>query len=254
MIRVRPRLWLLVWTVWAVVVVIVATQNHLYRDALGDHPSWLDSFRYPVVECTFWAALTPLLVAMASRFNLLGRRRLRNVAVWLPANAAIEIVHAFYRAPLHGFVYPFMPHLQFVTLLQYYLLGNLLNDVWIFWSIAGLTQLAIAYSNYVNRDRELSRVQLQVLRSQVQPHFLFNALNSVSSLLREDIEAADEMISKLSDLLRISLKTDSTHELSLEEEFRIARAYLKIEQTRFQDRMNFHSSPRRRLQAPRSRR
>src|SRR5258708_26405052 len=87
MIRVRPRLWLLVWTVWAVVVVIVATQNHLYRDALGDHPSWLDSFRYPVVECTFWAALTPLLVAMASRFNLLGRRRLRNVAVWLPANA-----------------------------------------------------------------------------------------------------------------------------------------------------------------------
>jgi two-component system LytT family sensor kinase len=239
MVLARPRLWPLLWAAWAVVVVIAATQNHLIRDAVGDRPAWFDSFRYPVVECAFWAALTPLLLSASFRFNLLGRRRLRNAGVLLAMNALIEVVHAFYRAPLHSFVYPVMPYIPFGTLLRYYLLGNLLNDAWIFWSLAGLAQLATAYSNYVNRDRELARVQLQVLRSQVQPHFLFNALNSVSALLREDIEAADEMISKLSDLLRIALKTDPAHEVTLCQEFSMAQTYLEIEQTRFHDRMHF---------------
>ena len=120
-----------------------------------------------------------------------------------------------------------------------------------YWAIVGLAVAANYYQRY--RERELSaarlqlstskleaqlaQAQLEALRTQLQPHFLFNALNSISVLMREDIEAADRTLVELSNLLRLTLATDTAHEISLKKEIELIESYLLIQQTRFQDRL-----------------
>ena len=86
-------------------------------------------------------------------------------------------------------------------------------------------------------ETELVRAQLQSLKTQLQPHFLFNTLNSISALMHIDVRAADRMISELSDLLRLNLEFRDVQESTVREELEFAQGYLRIEQTRFSDRL-----------------
>lgn len=96
------------------------------------------------------------------------------------------------------------------------------------------------------RDRELcnaqletrlSQAQLQALKMQLNPHFLFNTLNTISSLMYTDPEAADAMMSRLSELLRLTLEKEGSQEVTLKEEIDILERYLEIERIRFEDRL-----------------
>jgi two-component system, LytTR family, sensor kinase len=84
---------------------------------------------------------------------------------------------------------------------------------------------------------KLAEAQLENLRLQLQPHFLFNTLNTISSVMYEDVRAADAMLTQLSDLLRLTLRTASSHEILLSQELQITRLYLEIMQKRFEDKL-----------------
>ena len=104
-----------------------------------------------------------------------------------------------------------------------------------------------AFDYYVKyRDRELrasqletrlSRAQLQALKTQLNPHFLFNTLNTISSLMYTDIDAADRMMTRLSELLRLTLEKEAAPEVTLKEEMEVLERYLEIERIRFEDRL-----------------
>ena len=84
---------------------------------------------------------------------------------------------------------------------------------------------------------ELSRAQLQALKMQLKPHFLFNTLNSISALMYTDVDAADTMLARLSDFLRLTLDRELDQEVTLHEELEFIRRYLEIEKVRFEDRL-----------------
>ncbi len=84
---------------------------------------------------------------------------------------------------------------------------------------------------------QLAQAQLAALKMQIHPHFLFNTLNSISALLHKDTEAADRMIARLSDFLRMTLKSSSTSVVTLEQELEFLKTYLEIENIRFQDKL-----------------
>jgi two-component system LytT family sensor kinase len=84
---------------------------------------------------------------------------------------------------------------------------------------------------------KLAQAQLVNLRLQLQPHFLFNTLNTISSVMYEDVRAADAMITQLSDLLRLTLHASRSHEIPLAEELQIARLYLDLMQKRFEHKL-----------------
>ena len=88
-----------------------------------------------------------------------------------------------------------------------------------------------------DRDHELTRARLQVLRNQLRPHFLFNTLHAIGSLVDEDPRGAQKMITRLSDLLRASLDADELDLVPLSEELSLVGRYLEIEAVRFEDRL-----------------
>jgi LytS/YehU family sensor histidine kinase len=85
-------------------------------------------------------------------------------------------------------------------------------------------------------QRQLAEAQLEALQRQLQPHFLFNTLHTISGLMHNDVPRADLMIDRLSDLLRMSLRTNA-QQVTVKEELELLQKYLEIEQTRFRDRL-----------------
>jgi two-component system, LytTR family, sensor kinase len=116
--------------------------------------------------------------------------------------------------------------------------------------IIGYTTIVLVYYFYLRMkmaqkeqlaaaelQTKLAKAQLENLRLQLQPHFLFNTLNTISSVMYEDVRAADAMLTQLSDLLRLTLRTANSHEISLSQELQITRLYLEIMQKRFEDKL-----------------
>jgi LytS/YehU family sensor histidine kinase len=86
-------------------------------------------------------------------------------------------------------------------------------------------------------ETRLAQSQLNTLKMQLHPHFLFNTLNSISVLMRDDVKAANNMLVRLSELLRFALKSGDIQEIPLKDEIEFIRSYLEIEQIRFQERL-----------------
>jgi signal transduction histidine kinase len=92
--------------------------------------------------------------------------------------------------------------------------------------------------NAAHLETRLMEAQLQALQRQLHPHFLFNTLNTISGLMRINVNAADLMIDRLGDLLRMTLDTSGTQQVPLQQELDVLKKYLEIEQTRFESRLS----------------
>lgn len=114
----------------------------------------------------------------------------------------------------------------------------------IYWTIVGLVWVAGYHRQMGERERHtlelesrLTQANLQALKSQLQPHFLFNTLNAIASLVRRQPEAAENMIVTLSDFLRHNLDASKEHEVPLRREIETLDLYLEIQQMRFGERL-----------------
>ncbi|MCA1616609.1 MAG: histidine kinase [Acidobacteria bacterium] len=127
---------------------------------------------------------------------------------------------------------------------KHLLIGEFHTGVVIYFSVVGISYTLDYYRKFRERElraaqleSQLAQAQLDALRKQLQPHFLFNTLNTVSILIDEDTKAAREMLVRLSDLLRATLDRARGHEVTLRQELDFVEGYLEIERTRFQDRL-----------------
>lgn len=196
-----------------------------------------------------WAILTPFVFYLARRFPLESGRLLRNVPIHCAASvlfSLLELIVFVLIAPLIGL--PPLRNSFSATLTTVFIIEvhfNLLT----YWAVLGLSLALDYYRRYRERELKasqlearLAQAQLQVLKMQLHPHFLFNTLHAISTLMHRDVEAADRMIARLSDLLRISLETVGVQEVPLKQELEFLGKYLEIEQTRFHDRLRVQMS------------
>ena len=113
---------------------------------------------------------------------------------------------------------------------------------------AGSTAATLALRTKERDEAEARRLaaeaQLASIESRVQPHFLFNTLNSIAALTHDDPAGAERMTGQLASLLRSSLDSTATPLVTLEQELRVVRAYLDIERVRFGDRLRYDVAPR----------
>src|SRR5262249_23096043 len=105
------------------------------------------------------------------------------------------------------------------------------------WLIVGAMVASASLVKYHEREARLARAELQALKAQLQPHFLFNTLNTISALIRSDPKQAESMLTRLGDLLRITLRDHRADEVPLADELAFVDGYLAIEGVRFGDRL-----------------
>ena len=236
----RRWLWLLLLdaAAWAVIALFFAAQGYLSSAYSGRPASWSSTLLYSVHFYAVWALLTPPVLWLAARVRPARRRVARFLAVHVPAGVAVSLLHAWLFAVLYWPRYSDAgrldsPRALWGSMLAAHFHSNLL----LYWLLVGGVLAAGTYAAYRDREARLARAELQALRAQLHPHFLFNSLNTISSLVREEPLAAERMISRLGDLLRITLGGHRTDEVPLRQELDFVDRYLEIEQTRFGDRL-----------------
>jgi two-component sensor histidine kinase len=127
-------------------------------------------------------------------------------------------------------------------------LGTLL-DLLAYGALAGVAHAVHFYGRYRERERRalflesnLAQARLRSLQAQLHPHFLFNTLNAIATLLRRDPRAAETTLMSLSELLRLALSRSDEQEIRLREEMRFLERYMEIQQTRFGKRLRFEQT------------
>jgi sensor histidine kinase YesM len=194
-----------------------------------------------------WAALAPFIFRFASRFQFDGRAlRLRRLLLHLPAVVFFSVIHhLLYTVVLFSSGFATGQHASsFSAFYRATFWGNLYSAVLMCALIFIASHALLFYRSYRARETEaaelkaqLVEAQLQALKMQLHPHFLFNTLHSISSLVLEDPKRANQMIARLGDFLRLTLESTEHQTVMLKEEVEFLRCYLEIEQVRFEDRL-----------------
>jgi two-component system, LytTR family, sensor kinase len=230
----RKRLW--IWILLGWFFLIRFSEYYSLQTDLGHGLNWAASLRYTLIELGFWAAMTPVMAFLAEKFPLDRPKLAKNIAILLVLNFLTASLHSSYRVTLNHLVYPDLP-IRSWRLAQAYLITNSFVIAWFFWAVIGIDHAIKSSRRAHEREKELIKAHLELLKGQLQPHFLFNTLNSISWLMREDVETADNVIASLGELLRTTLSVPATDEVTLREELKILELYLTIERARFHDRL-----------------
>lgn len=183
-----------------------------------------------------WVIFIPLIVWLTRRYPLERKKWPRHLAYHLPASIVLTLLKLFLVAAISKMI-TWIPSRD-ISFSYFH------TNLFTYWALLAISHAVDFYRKYRERELRASQLearlvqsQLQVLKMQLHPHFLFNTLHAISALIHKDVDAADRMIAQLSDLLRLTLENESVHEVSLKQELEFLQSYLEIEQTRFQDRL-----------------
>src|SRR5678815_834297 len=191
-----------------------------------------------------WLALTPLAIRLSRSFRIEGSQRFQSLTIHFLACVVFLLVHVLIYTVIS---IPFGWYSNLTPFWSRYFLLVLTftpSNVMFYWGIIVIEHAIDYYQKLQERElrasqleAQLAQSQLQVLKMQLHPHFLFNTLNAISALIRESPDEAEEMVSQLGDLLRMTLETAGLQEVPFKKELEFLKHYLDIEQTRFQDRL-----------------
>jgi two-component system, LytTR family, sensor kinase len=229
---------------WVLFGIYSGAETH-YRSSFSKKPhSWGESLTAETAYTLLWAALTPVVMRLARRFRIEGGRAWRNVGL----HAFASVVCSLATKTIWDLIFERSGPWTITSFswTKYFFSMSMVftEGIFLYWLIILFTCAYDYYRKYETSlvqasglQTQLVQAQLQALKMQLHPHFLFNALHSVSALIHEDAEGADRMIARLSDLLRLSLETGGAQLVPLHQELRFLNLYLEIEKTRFEERL-----------------
>lgn len=240
---------LVLFGVATAIAVLYSIERYFYSRLVGAPVSLTQLVPAELIFTYSWALLTPLVMFGAKRFPVWGHQPTRNWAVQLAAMLMFVVAHnaifSLSIALLDATVtFGDAPRLFWQSLLAWTVL-----DALVFCVIIIIHHAVVYYR--VSKDRalrasqletRLAQSQLQMLRMQLQPHFLFNTLHSISALMHKDVRRADSMVAALSDLLRMSLQNIGAQEVPLQSELDFLQRYMEIMSLRFGDRLRLSLS------------
>jgi len=233
----------LIFAGWTLIVVTFSVQAYVFAVARGRTDSYWREFILAASEWYIWAALTPLVLFLCRRFRIASQNWPRAVLLHLIAGIAISFLQLAIQVRLNFIVNPGYK-MTYWRVLYFFATFKLHMNLLTYWVIVALNHGIYYYQQsrarelaWSRMEADLANAQLQVLNMQLHPHFLFNTLHSISTLISDDPQAARQMVLKLSDLLRASLNKIEQPEVPLQQELDLLESYLSIEQTRFKDRL-----------------
>ena len=243
----RWRKYGLILLLWTLVVIVEAAQY--YASQFVEHrpfPLGL-AIRRACEEWYPWAFLTAGILWVARHCNLEREGTKRWILGHVSASVIVSLVYftvyAWFlsgqKSVMDGSTFEFGNVFKKLAIFYFHV------ALVIYWVVVLAHQSWGYYQRSHERERqasalatELVRTRLEVLRMQLNPHFLFNTLHTISALIHESPDDADRIVARLSELLRVSLEQSDSQEVPLRQELSFLERYLQIEQTRFQDRLS----------------
>jgi two-component sensor histidine kinase len=230
---------------WTIPGVLAGFETSVFQMLEGRHPPL---GRVLLQQCSgwwAWAAMTPVVFMLAERWPLRRPFRAGTLAVHLVASLIATAVHGVVYSLTSRALAPTPPSASISLVLVRSLVGWLPITVPIYFGLVAVAHwLTLARREREREQRtlaleaQLAGAQLQALRMQLHPHFLFNTLNTIAMLVREqDVTASIRLIAQLGDVLRQVLRSADTQEVLLSEEIAFTKSYLAIEEIRFADRL-----------------
>jgi two-component system, LytTR family, sensor kinase len=242
-----PR-WVWIAAIWCGIGLFDATQTLFVMRAEGMHHFWLRLFFTLLFSWLPWVLATPLVLRLGRRYPAGQWRRLSTWLTHLSACAAIGLVYAGWVALWEEWLNPWALSPGPDPFAQLWLrkFDNGLLSYLILYGVILLVssmqdsreRLARQQAETARVNEQLSQAQLNALRRQIEPHFLFNTLNAIAGLVREKRnDAAVDMIAGLSDFLRRVVEESGRQQVPLGEELDFAQKYLDIQKVRFAERL-----------------
>lgn len=203
----------------------------------------------PLVNYTTWGILAPLVLWTVRKFRIttgwITVFKVSGISILLSLLHEL-ISNLLFYVPAHftGF-FPFSNEaLTFIIKATPTAMVTRFMEFWVLYGLFSAFDYHRMYKNQqvenARLENQLSNAQLNALRLQLQPHFLFNTLNTISALMEVDVKGAQRIVSRLGNLMRTVLDTRRPRFIPLREEVEFIRDYLDIEQVRFQDRLSIH--------------
>ena len=246
----RPKwsLILVAWLIPAAVAILQSTASYLLRGTLAGEWPWV---LLQLPRWLTWVPITPLVFWAAQRFPFQRDRIARSVwthlGIALAIAVVIEILWLQTSFVIQSFIEPQGLAQMRANRAEVYsvaVLSRLLGDAFIYAAVLAAATALGYHGRFREREiraaqleAQLALAQVQALKMQVHPHFLFNTLHAVTVLIREDPAAATRVVTRLGDLLRLTLSRATTPQVSFRRELELLTLYLEIERTRFHDRL-----------------
>jgi two-component system, LytTR family, sensor kinase len=243
-----PR-WYWIFAVWFGIGLFDATQTVFVMRAEGMHHYWTRLYFTLLLSWLPFMIATPFILRLGRKFPLTGNRAM-NWTVHLGVCAIICLTYSLWISMWEESLNPwaFVPGPDpFSTLLLRKFFSSILSTTILYGLVllvghilAAQKQVALQQAETARLSEQLAKAQLNALRRQIEPHFLFNTLNAVAGLVREQRnEAAVTMIARLSEFLRRTVSDSDRQQVALGEELDFAEKYLEIQKVRFADRLSF---------------
>ncbi len=228
----RPAAWL-----WLFVVFTAIGIFFTFHTYLGDMDHSPLIFRHHLLDemTGAWSAmvLVPFMVVLARRFPFKQGMIVKPLFVNVAAMIVYTLAHTTIESALRfGFEPLLRVHETYTELLSY--TQEAAGDVVYYTLIMTSIYLLLRFAATRDIETQLARAQLENLRLQLQPHFLFNTLNAISSVMYEDVGKADRMLAQVSDYMRLVLASGGVEEIALDEELQMERMYVDIMKTRLE--------------------
>ncbi len=243
--------WVWVAAICGLLGVLEAAQAVVVMRAEGMHHAWTALFVTILLSWVPWAVWGPLVLRLGRKYPLFQGSSLggwlRHVGLWL----AIWVSASGWNAAIEMVLNPWTPdHAtpSFLNLWRDKLGNGTMESLFLYaailllgWMLDSRERLARQQLEASRLSEQLAKAQLSALRQQIEPHFLFNTLNTIAGLVREGRnDGAVDMIAGLSELLRRTLKTSDRQEVELGEELEIVEKYLEIEKARLAERLQVY--------------
>lgn len=238
--------WLLIFMGWNLIGLFFSTQIYLIFNVGEGRPlSFSRAMSSTVPDWYIWAVFALIIVRISRRFRFDRENWVTSLFFHLLASfffAAMHVIIA--NTLLYVFGWGWGESRPWAAKLQANFFWYFYWNVLTYWAIVGFSHAASYYVSLEERrlkvvslEAQLVHAQLQALKMQLHPHFLFNTLNSISVLINKDVHLAKKMISRLADFLRMTLQNSGSDEVLLLQEIEFLKCYLEIERVRFQDRL-----------------
>ncbi len=225
--------------VWLIPGVLGAVQLTVLGDAFGNYYGVGTALVWQVATWLLWSLWAQGILTLVDRVPLAARRFWPWLAVHLSASALICVVNVLAIAWMDH-TFRTVGERNFLASVRQVLVANLAFQVVLYWAVLGAAYMVEFVRRYRERDRaaseleqKLARTQLDALRMQLNPHFLFNALNAVAELMEMDVREAQRTLTRVSDLLRLSLRSAASSTIPLWQEIELVELYLQIARVRY---------------------